>query len=147
RGTTVFVVMNLYPYNNGHLLIVPYREVPTYADLDDDTHVEIARTIRRVMGWLRATLAPDGFNVGLNEGAAAGAGIPEHLHVHVVPRWTADTNFMPTVAGTKVIPEAMRATYEKLIAAVDSEEIDSEEMEAEGDTQATGGDGRATTGE
>ncbi|MEO1074783.1 MAG: HIT domain-containing protein [Bacteroidota bacterium] len=147
RGTTVFVVMNLYPYNNGHLLVVPYREVPTYADLDDDAHVEIARTIRRAMGWLGAALAPDGFNVGINEGAAAGAGIPEHLHVHVVPRWAADTNFMPTLAGTKVIPEAMRATYEKLIAAVDSEEIDSEEMEAEGGTQATAGDGRAAAGE
>lgn len=117
RGSHVFVVMNLYPYNNGHLLLVPYAEVPTYAELDDATHVEIARTIRRAMGWLRAALGPDGFNVGINEGAAAGAGIPEHLHVHIVPRWEADTNFMPTLAGTKVIPEAMRATYDKLRSA------------------------------
>lgn len=118
RGQTVFVVMNLYPYNNGHLLIVPYAEVPTYAALDDATHVELARTIRQAMGWLRAALEPDGFNVGINEGRAAGAGIPEHLHVHIVPRWEADTNFMPVVAATKVIPEAMQATYAKLIAAV-----------------------------
>ncbi|MEM8557397.1 MAG: HIT domain-containing protein [Bacteroidota bacterium] len=125
RGETVFVVMNLYPYNNGHLLIVPYAEVPTYADLDDATHIEIARTIRRAMGWLRTALAPDGFNVGINEGAAAGAGIPEHLHVHVVPRWAADTNFMPTLAGTKVIPEAMCTTYSKLLKAVKIERGDA----------------------
>ena len=114
RGKTVFVVMNRYPYNNGHLLIVPYRKVDRYEALTAEEQVETARTIARCMRWLGDTLRPEGFNVGLNQGRAAGAGVPDHLHVHVVPRWSADTNFMPTVADVKVVPEALEKTYRKL---------------------------------
>lgn len=118
RGETAFVVMNLYPYNNGHLLIVPFRRVEDYDALTDEEQIEIARLTDRCIRWLRAAVRPDGFNVGMNLGRAAGAGVPEHLHVHVVPRWSGDTNFMPTVADTKIIPEAMEDTYRKLRAAV-----------------------------
>lgn len=118
RGRAVFVVMNLYPYNNGHLLVVPYRQVADYEALTAAEQVAIARTVERCIRWLRAALAPHGFNVGLNLGEAGGAGVPDHLHVHVVPRWRGDTNFMPTVAETKVVPEALRDTYRKLRAAV-----------------------------
>lgn len=121
RGAHVFVLMNLYPYNNGHLMIVPYREVADYEALTPDEQTEIARTIARCIAWLRAALDPDGFNVGMNLGAAAGAGLPRHLHVHVVPRWQADTNFMPAIGEVKVIPEALHATYRKLRAAVEAE--------------------------
>jgi ATP adenylyltransferase len=114
--------MNLYPYNNGHLLLVPYRPVPDYTELTDGERAELAALIGRAIGWLRAALRPDGFNVGMNQGEAGGAGIPDHLHVHVVPRWRADTNFMPVTAEAKVIPEALRATYEKLLDAVRREE-------------------------
>lgn len=122
RGELVYVVMNLFPYNNGHLLIVPYRKVADYEDLTDEEQTAIAQTIARCIGWLRSALRPEGFNVGMNLGAAAGAGVPEHLHVHVVPRWSGDTNFMPTTADLKVIPEAMEDTYRKLrrAAAADS---------------------------
>ena len=114
RGESVYVVMNLFPYNNGHLLIVPYRKVEQYEELSSGEQIEIAATIERCIRWLRTALDPDGFNVGMNLGRAAGAGVPEHLHMHVVPRWSGDTNFMPSTADLKVIPEAMQDTYNKL---------------------------------
>lgn len=120
RGTHVFVVMNLYPYNNGHLLIVPYREVAAYEDLTDEEQVAMSRTIAACIRWLKMALKPEGFNVGMNLGKAAGAGIPQHLHTHVVPRWRGDTNFMPVVGEVKVIPEALHDTYRKLRAAVEA---------------------------
>jgi ATP adenylyltransferase len=123
RGEHVFVIMNLYPYNNGHLLIVPYREVQTYTALDAPEQQAIAATIDRCMQWLETALSPEGFNVGMNLGAAAGAGIPEHLHVHVVPRWAGDTNFMSTTGHTRVLPEDVSTTYEKLRAAIDEADV------------------------
>lgn len=119
RGERVFVVMNRFPYNNGHLLIVPLRQVEHYEDLTPDEQIEMAHVTEYCIRWLRTALNPEGFNVGMNLGAAAGAGVPTHLHVHVVPRWSADTNFMTSVADVKVIPEAMRDTYRKLRAAVE----------------------------
>lgn len=119
RGTHVFVIMNRYPYNNGHLLVVPFREVDRYEALLLNEQVAIARTIERCMRWLDHALSPEGFNVGINQGAASGAGIPRHLHVHVLPRWKGDTNFMPTTADVKVVPEGMQRTYERLRRAVD----------------------------
>lgn len=122
RGRYVFVIMNAYPYNNGHLLIVPFREIARFEALTQDEQAEITHVTGRCIGWLRTALAPDGFNVGMNIGKAAGAGIPCHLHVHVVPRWSGDTNFMPVLGDVKVIPEAMRDTYRKLQLAIQAEE-------------------------
>ncbi len=122
RGNDVFVILNRYPYNNGHLMIVPYREVAAYEDLTPDEQVEIAFTLARCLRWIRSALNPDGFNVGMNLGAAAGAGLPRHLHLHIVPRWSGDTNFMPTIGETKVIPEALSDTYRKLRAAMEQDE-------------------------
>lgn len=119
RGDHLFVVMNLYPYNNGHLLLVPYRPVTDYTALTPDEQAELTSLIGRTIAWLRAALRPDGFNVGMNQGEAGGAGIPDHLHVHVVPRWRGDTNFMPVTGEVKVLPEALRTTYQKLRAAVE----------------------------
>lgn len=119
RGGHLFVVMNLYPYNNGHLLLVPYRPVTDYTALTPAEQAELTSLIGRTIGWLRAALRPDGFNVGMNQGEAGGAGIPDHLHVHVVPRWRGDTNFMPVTGEVKVLPEALRTTYRKLRAAVE----------------------------
>ena len=121
RGAGVFVVMNRYPYNTGHLLVLPYREVDAYDALTPDERAEMAEVTARALGWLRAALRPDGFNVGINQGAAAGAGIPRHLHQHVVPRWHGDTNFMPALGETKVMPEDLGTTYRKLRAAVEAE--------------------------
>ena len=118
RGERVFVVMNLYPYNNGHLLLVPYRQVADYQALTEEEQAEIAALIGRAMDWLDTALRPDGYNVGMNQGHAGGAGIPDHLHFHVVPRWRGDTNFMPVTGETKVIPEGLRETYQKLRNAV-----------------------------
>ncbi len=121
RGQHVFALLNRYPYNNGHLLVVPYRAVADYDALTDDEQVELARTLARAIGWLRAAFAPDGFNVGLNLGEAGGAGLPDHLHLHVVPRWRGDTNFMPVVGEAKVIPESLEATYRKLRSVIGPE--------------------------
>ncbi len=118
RGEVVFVVMNLYPYNNGHVLIVPYRQVARYSELSDDERVEIAHTIDRAVAWIDKALQPEGYNIGINDGAAAGAGIPGHIHVHVVPRWGGDTNFMPTVADVKVVPQSIEESYKRILAAV-----------------------------
>lgn len=122
RGDHVFVIMNRYPYNNGHLLIVPYREVEQYVSLKGVEQEALATTIDRCIRWLRGALSPDGFNVGMNLGSAAGAGIPEHLHVHVVPRWNGDTNFMSSTGETRVLPEDLQTTYKKIRAVIDENE-------------------------
>ncbi len=118
RGDTLYVVMNLYPYNNGHLLLVPFRAVERYENLHREEQFELAETIDRCVRWLTMALEPDGFNIGINIGVAAGAGISNHLHAHVIPRWSGDTNFMPVAADVKVIPESMEDTYAKLRAVV-----------------------------
>lgn len=114
RREHVFVVMNLYPYNNGHVMVVPGRRVESWEELSAEERHEMSETLSDCIGWIRAALRPEGFNVGMNIGSGSGAGIPEHLHMHVVPRWSGDTNFMPVTAGTKVIPEGIRTTYRRI---------------------------------
>lgn len=116
RGPECFTILNLYPYSSGHLLVVPYRHVSA---LDELTAAEQAELMATAAEWLpvyREVMNPAGFNLGLNLGAVAGAGITDHLHLHVVPRWQGDANFMPAVGGTRVMPEALERTYEKLQA-------------------------------
>ena len=107
RGEHVYAVLNLYPYNSGHLMSVPYRHVADYPDLTAEETVELAQFTQRAMTVLRAALGPHGFNLGINQGAVAGAGIAAHLHQHVVPRWGGDTNFMPVVGHTRVLPQLL----------------------------------------
>jgi len=107
RGTLVYAVLNLYPYNSGHLMVVPYRHVSDYTDLDDAETVEFGTFTQQAVTVLRAVMTPHGFNIGMNQGVVAGAGIAAHLHQHVVPRWGGDTNFMPVVAHTRVLPELL----------------------------------------
>lgn len=107
RGEHAFVVMNLFPYSPGHLLVCPYRHVPDYTDLSVDETLEVARLTQRSMEVLRAVSKPHGFNLGMNQGAVAGAGIAMHLHQHVVPRWQGDMNFMPVVAQTRALPQLL----------------------------------------
>jgi ATP adenylyltransferase len=114
RGQHLFVILNLFPYNNGHLLVVPYREVPEFTALTADEQSEMIHLVDRCLRWLQEALHPDGFNVGMNLGPAGGAGIPKHVHMHVVPRWSADTNFMAVTSETKIIPESLEDTYRKL---------------------------------
>lgn len=114
RRGEVITCLNIYPYNNGHLLVSPRRHVATLEDLDDGTLCELTRTIARMTKVLRSVLNPTGFNIGLNLGASGGAGIPGHLHWHIVPRWEGDTNFMPTLAGVRVIPQSLEALWEAL---------------------------------
>ena len=111
RGRHAFVILNLYPYNNGHLMIVPYPHTPSLEQLDTPTLTEIMLLANQGLAALRAVYKPQAFNVGANIGSAAGAGIADHVHLHVVPRWAGDTNYMTTVAGTRVIPEDVRETY------------------------------------
>lgn len=114
RGATCFVLMNLYPYNTGHLMVTPYAHTADLPGLDPATANEFFDLTRRSVALLGQALAPQGFNIGMNLGRTAGAGIDEHLHIHIVPRWNGDTNFMPIVAGTKLIPEALEQTYARL---------------------------------
>jgi ATP adenylyltransferase len=117
RGKAAFAVLNLYPYNPGHLMVVPFRHVADYAELDAVESAEVAELTRQALVALRAATGAHGFNVGMNLGAVAGAGIAAHLHQHVVPRWGGDTNFMPVVAHTKVLPQLLGETREKLAEA------------------------------
>jgi ATP adenylyltransferase len=119
RGVRVFVVMNLYPYNNGHVLVIPFRRVERYQDLTPEERIELADVIGYAIDWIDEALSPEGYNVGLNLGKAAGAGIPKHLHVHVVPRWSGDTNFMPSIADVKVVPQAIEETFRRLRSIAD----------------------------
>ncbi|QIK73443.1 HIT domain-containing protein [Propioniciclava coleopterorum] len=107
RGETCYVVMNLYPYNPGHLLVCPYRHVSLYTDLDADETAEFAALTQRAMRTLQEVSHPQGFNIGMNQGAVAGAGIAAHLHQHVVPRWQGDSNFLPVVGRTKAVPQLL----------------------------------------
>ena len=114
RDRTCFALLNRYPYNGGHLMVVPYKETADLDGLTDAETGDLWKLVRRCMAALRAVMKPDGFNVGINLGKVAGAGILEHLHVHVVPRWIGDTNFMPVIAGTGVVPDALRDIAAKL---------------------------------
>lgn len=121
RGERVFVLLNLYPYNNGHLLVAPKRHVGDIADLTAEEILELGETTRQMTGLLRKAFRPDGFNIGVNLGTIAGAGVPGHFHVHIVPRWAGDTNFMPVLGDVRVISEALEETYRKLKAALEEE--------------------------
>jgi ATP adenylyltransferase len=117
RGELAYVVLNLYPYNGGHLMVVPYRHVADYGDLSLEECAEVAALTRQALTALRTASGAQGFNVGMNLGQVAGAGIAAHLHQHVVPRWGGDTNFMPVVGHTKVLPELLAATRRMLAEA------------------------------
>jgi ATP adenylyltransferase len=114
RGERGFVLLNKFPYASGHLLVAPYRHGLGFGDLDESEALEIHRLGAEGLEALAAVYAPDGFNLGWNVGRIAGAGIPDHVHLHVVPRWSGDTNFMPVLAAVKVIPEHLTATRRKL---------------------------------
>jgi ATP adenylyltransferase len=114
RGPLTYLVMNRFPYNVGHLLAIPFREVPTLAELTPAERADLMEAIVKAQDILTQALRPDGFNIGFNFGRVAGAGIPRHLHAHIVPRWSGDVNFMPVVADTKVLPVALDTLWERL---------------------------------
>lgn len=118
RAKHAYLLLNKYPYNPGHLLVVPFREVPRLRDLGTDERIDLMDLTVFAQDLLEDAFLPDGFNIGINEGATGGAGIPTHMHVHVVPRWKSDTNFMPVLADTRVLPESLDATCEKLCSCV-----------------------------
>ena len=117
RGVTAFVVMNLYPYNPGHLLICAYRHVPDLTDLTEQERNEISALTAHAMKTIRKVSQPEGFNLGMNQGAISGAGVAEHIHQHVVPRWGGDAHFMPIIGKTKVMPQLLMLTRAEISAA------------------------------
>ena len=114
RGDKNFVMLNSYPYNPGHLMITPYRHIANLEELTDEERNEHFKIVSRSIKMLRQVFNPAGFNIGINVGRVAGAGIDDHFHTHIVPRWQGDTNFMPVISDIRVIPEALAETYEKL---------------------------------
>jgi diadenosine tetraphosphate (Ap4A) HIT family hydrolase len=117
RGPLVSALLNAYPYNSGHLLVLPNRAVPDLTDLTDEEETALWRAVRHGVAAITTAYSPEGVNVGLNLGRAAGAGVPDHLHVHCLPRWSGDTNFMTAVAETRVLPEPLDVTWRRLRAA------------------------------
>lgn len=120
RGKTCAILMNRYPYNSGHLMIAPFRHIASLEELTDEENQETTLLSNRAIAVLRKTMNPQGFNIGYNLGEAAGAGLKDHLHRHIVPRWIGDTNFMPVLGGPHVMPEALDATYSLLAAELNS---------------------------
>lgn len=118
RSRRVYIILNTYPYNTGHLMVAPFRHVARLDELDAEERLDAMDTLALAVRVGEAALQPDGFNLGVNLGRAAGAGLEGHLHLHVVPRWVGDANFMPVLGGVKVIPEHLEATYENLAAAL-----------------------------
>ena len=114
RGDHSFVILNKFPYNTGHVMVAPYRHTPEWETLSPEELAEIGSWSQRIIEALKVTMGPQGYNVGVNQGIPAGAGIADHVHLHVVPRWGGDTNFMTTVGDTKVLPEALETTYHRL---------------------------------
>jgi ATP adenylyltransferase len=117
RGRSCFVILNLYPYTNGHLMVAPNEHLSRLQDLPPETVAEMMDLARRSMERLEQVYEPHGFNVGLNQGRAAGAGVEHHIHLHVVPRWGGDTNFMPVIADTRVMPQTLEQSYDALVRA------------------------------
>lgn len=118
RERTCYALLNNYPYNGGHLMVVPYKQTPDFNELTDQEITDLMLLTRRCQNALTRVMKPDGFNIGINLGKVAGAGIREHLHIHVVPRWEGDTNFMPVIAGTAVLPQALKDLAAQLRAAL-----------------------------
>jgi ATP adenylyltransferase len=116
RGQTTFTMMNIYPYNTGHLMILPNAHVATLPEISPSAHFEMMTLTSYFTELLTQVFNPDGFNVGINIGRAAGAGIESHLHLHIVPRWSGDSNFMPVIGETRVLPEELTETYDKIVA-------------------------------
>jgi ATP adenylyltransferase len=118
RDRTCYALLNNYPYTGGHLLVVPYKQVADFAELTDGEMLDLMKLMRRCLDALKQVMKPDGFNIGVNLGKVAGAGIAEHLHLHVVPRWNGDTNFMPVIGQTTVVPQALQELAAQLRAAL-----------------------------
>jgi len=118
RDKSCFALLNSYPYTGGHLMVIPYRQVPDFDGLTDEEMADLLKLMRRCQHALKKVMSPHGFNIGVNLGKVAGAGIEEHLHLHLVPRWDGDTNFMPVIAGATVLPEALKDLAAKLRAAL-----------------------------
>jgi ATP adenylyltransferase len=121
RGGTAFVMLNAYPYTNGHLLIAPFRQIDQLEGLNDAELLEINQLLAKGIRWVKRAYNPDGFNVGINIGRAGGAGIPNHIHWHVVPRWNGDTNFMTTIGEVRVLPQTLADSYDRLKQIADDE--------------------------
>ena len=118
RGEHGFTMLNTFPYNNGHLMVSPYAHVPGIEELADEVLLELMQLTRRSLGALRSVYQPEGFNLGINQGKVAGAGVEGHIHLHVVPRWGADTNFMPVIGSTRVLPQSLKDSYAALTKAL-----------------------------
>jgi ATP adenylyltransferase len=117
RGTSCYVVMNLFPYNPGHVLVCPYRHVSLYVDLTDEETLEFTTLTKQAIAALDSASGPDGYNIGMNQGAVAGAGVQAHLHQHIVPRWGGDSNFLPVIAQTKALPMLLEDVRSRLVAS------------------------------
>jgi ATP adenylyltransferase len=118
RGRLAFVILNAFPYNNGHLMVAPFRHTADIESLTPEEQAEIFRLTQLCVSLLREAFRPEGFNIGMNLGKVAGAGVADHLHMHIVPRWNGDTNFMPVIADTRVLPDSLDNTLRKLRAAL-----------------------------
>ena len=114
RGSNSYIVLNRYPYNNGHMMIVPFQHTGTIEELNDETLLEVMQLLQHSIRILREAYHPDGFNAGVNEGSAGGAGIADHVHFHIVPRWDGDSNYMTVIGGTRVIPQTLDDAYRTL---------------------------------
>ena len=117
RGEHCFAILNAFPYNNGHLMVAPYRHVPSIEELDEAALLELMTLSQSALGALRGAYGPEGFNIGINQGKVAGAGVEAHAHQHVVPRWGADTNFMPVVGSTRVLPQSLDDSWREISRA------------------------------
>lgn len=124
RAEKCFIMLNNFPYNPGHLMVAPYKHTADMYALSDEELLDVTKTVRYAVKLLSETMQPEGFNLGVNLGRTAGAGIIDHIHWHIVPRWNGDTNFMPVVADTKVLPESLMATYDKLGAKIEELGVD-----------------------
>jgi len=118
RGKTAFAMLNTFPYNSGHLMVAPYQHVPDFESLEESELGELMALVKRCTQVLKKALKPEGFNIGANVGKTAGAGVEAHIHIHVIPRWGGDTNFIYTVGDTKIIPETLDDTFNKLLSAL-----------------------------
>jgi len=125
RGANAYIILNVFPYNNGHLMVIPYQHTACMEELTGAALTEMMQLAMLAIKALKLAMAPDGFNMGMNIGRTAGAGIAEHVHLHVVPRWNGDTNFMPVLGNTRVLPESLERTWEKVRAAL--EQVQAEE--------------------